>query len=237
MPATEIGKRLGVCGTTAIRYAFRLRLEMNTPNSRTVQGYKRHQNPRLLFPQIKKNYRENFIRVQLKCPNLFRRELVKKAGFVYVWLRRNDSAWLEKQLPKSRKIGRLGETLDWNNIDSELSNKIKKACKEIKSVKEFPIRVSLAEIFRKIGNRIWIDKRHEKLPLTVKVIDKYTENLEDFMLRKVDWGKEFFIKNSKLPTLAQFKVKASVRNQTSENSVKIQQAVKNALEEIQSSIL
>lgn len=237
IPATEIGKHLGVCGTTVIRYAIRYRLKMNTKNSRTVQGYKRHQNPRLLFPQIKKNYRADWIRIRYKYPNLLRRELVRKGGSIYKWLRRNDSDWLEEHLPKSKKVGTIGEKLNWSRIDLELYEKVKNVCREIKSIKEFPVRVSIAEIIKRVGNRVWLDKRHEKLPLTKKMIKKNLESWEDFMLRKVEWGKEFFIKNNKLPTLTQFKSKASIRNQTSFNSLKVQKAVQDALAEIRFKLL
>lgn len=208
-------------------------LEMNTKSSRTAQGYKRHQNPRLLFPQIRKNYRADWIRVKCKYPNLSRRELVKKGENIYKWLRRNDSDWLEKHLPKSKKLGKIGEKLNWSQVDLELSEKVKNVCKEIEATKEVSVRISLAEIMRRVGNRVWIDKRHEKLPLTKKVIEKNLDSWEDFMLRKIEWGKEFFIKNNKLPALAQFKNKSSIRNQTSFNSPKVQKAVQDALNEIQ----
>jgi len=141
-------------------------------------------------------------------------------------LRRNDWDWLEKHLPKSRKRGNVGEKLNWNQIDLELCEKVRIACKELKSIKEFPVRISIAEIIKRVGNRVWLDKRHEKLPLTEKIIEKNLEPWEEFMIRKVKWAKEFFIKSNKLPTLAQFKIKASLRNYTSFNSPKFKKLCK-----------
>lgn len=210
---------------------------MNTENSRTVQGYKRHQKPRLLFNQIKRKYRETWIRIRVKHSNLLRKELVKIGGHIYKWLRRNDSEWLEKHLPKSQKIGSPREKLDWKMIDVEIYKKVEKVCKEIKDIKESPTRITISEIKRRIGNKVWLDKRHEKLPLTKKLIDENLESREYFMLRKVKWTKEFYIKSNKIPTLSQFKTKACLKNLTFINSIKVQKAAQDALNEIKINLL
>ena len=191
---------------------------MNTPKSRIVQGYRRHRNPRLLFPQIKKDYRQKWVSIRLKYPDLFRKDLIKKGNNIYNWLRRNDWDWLENNIPKSRKVGRIGEKLNWSKIDLELSKKIKNTYKEIKDFKKFPLRISLAEIMRRVGNRTWLHNRHKNLPLTTKTLNENLESWEDFMVRKVKWGKDFFIKEKKIPTLLQFKTKVALRNNTSSNS-------------------
>lgn len=215
---SEIGRRIGVSGTTVSRFAIRFGLEMNTPKSRIVQGYRRHRNPRLLFPQIKKDYRQKWVSIRLKYPDLFRKDLIKKGNNIYNWLRRNDWDWLENNIPKSRKVGRIGEKLNWSKIDLELSKKIKNTYKEIKDFKKFPLRISLAEIMRRVGNRTWLHNRHKNLPLTTKTLNENLESWEDFMVRKVKWGKDFFIKEKKIPTLLQFKTKVALRNNTSSNS-------------------
>jgi hypothetical protein len=83
---------------------------------------------------------------------------------------------------------------------------------------------------------VWIDKRRKKLPITTLTIDTNLETLEDFMLRKIKWTSEQFIRRKKMPSLIHFKVRAVVRNGTSNNSQRIQQAIESALVEIQRSV-
>jgi hypothetical protein len=122
--------------------------------------------------------------------------------------------------------------LDWKKIDEELSEKVKNVCDEIMSIKTFPVRVSTTEIIRRAGNQTWIEKRERKLPLTTKIINERLESLEDYMIRKVQWAKEEFLKEKKLPTKEQLKMKAGVKNKTSNESEKVQRTIDAAFEEL-----
>lgn len=109
---------------------------------------------------------------------------------MYLWLRRNDSEWLEENRPLQNRTG--------------------------------------------LGNAKWIDKRHLKLPLTTKVIGEYLESWEDFMVRRVNQAKEFFIKMKIVPTLNKFEDKAKVKGYPAKNYLKVQEAIQKVLDEIKS---
>ena len=68
------------------------------------------------------------------------------------------------------------------------------------------------------------------------LFDKNLETLEDFMLRKVEWTKNHYIRRGQIPTLAQFRNKGILRNKTSFNSEKIQIATKIAMMKIKDSV-
>jgi hypothetical protein len=68
--------------------------------------------------------------------------------------------------------------------------------------------------------------------LTTKIINEKLESLEDYMIRKVQWAKEEFLKEKKLPTKEQLKMKAGVKNKTSNESEKVQRAIDRAFEEL-----
>lgn len=232
LSSSEIAKRIGTSQTSIGRHAIRLNLPMNSEGNRSLYGYKRHRNPRTSFSEMRQNYREKWLQTRLKCPDLTRQELMNVENFIYLWLRRNDSEWFEQNLPKVCKVPRTKTYINWKKIDITLSKKIKVVCQIIKDFPDFPVRVSITEIIKQVGDRVWIDKRKHKLPITDKVIESNLESLEDFMLRKLNWAKQYFIGKRKIPTRNQIRIKAVIRNSISDNSPKIQSAVDKSLIEI-----
>jgi hypothetical protein len=232
----QIGKQLGISQTSVGRHAIRLNLPMNTETTRSLQGYERHRNPQKPFSEMREHYRNEWLKIRQKHPNLSRKRLMETANFFYLWLKRYDSEWIENNLPARNTSRRKQEYLNWRLIDKEISLKVEKTCRKILSSKEFPVRVCITEIIKQVGHKAWIDKRHRKLPLTSQIIDENLETLESFMLRKIRWANEKFIEERKIPTLLQFKIRAVLRNQTSDNSLKIQQAIENALVQIEESL-
>lgn len=229
---TEIGRRLGIDQASVGRHAIRLNLPMNTETTRSLQGYLRHRNPNKSFSQKREKYRNDWLEAVKDNPGLTRRELMYNYISLYLWLGRNDEDWFEQHLPPINKFTSRAGYLNWQKIDEELSKKVDLVCDEILSDNSFPIRVSITEIIRRIGNKTWIEKRESKLPLTNKVLNEKLESLEDYMIRKVQWAKEEFLKEKKLPTRLQLKVKAVVRNKTSDESEKVQREIDEALEDL-----
>lgn len=229
LSSSQIGKQLGISQVSVCRHAIRLNLPMNTENTRSLQGYNRHRNPNKSFSQMRQNYRDEWLEVIKNNPDLTRQELTKVANFLYLWLRRNDSNWLEEHLPPVNKVPRNKETLDWKRIDEELSAEVENICDEILNIKTFPVRVCITEIISRSGYKTWLEKRGKKLPLTNELMSQKLESLEDFMIRKINWAKEEFLREGKIPTKPQFEIKAVVRNKTSRESEKIQSAINEAL--------
>jgi hypothetical protein len=228
----EIGEQIGVTKWTVNRHAIRLKLPMNTKDTRSVRGYEKHQNPKATFSKRKLKYREEWLQVQQKYPNATRKDLLNSENFLYLWLQRNDSEWFEEHLPKPIKVNPRIPFLKWEEIDNQLSKEIKKICEEILAIQGTPIRISITEIIRRVGKAKWIDKRHQKLPLTTKVIDEYLESWEDFMIRRITHAKELFIRENVVPTLSRFKIKASLGGSISKNAPKVQEVIQKALTEI-----
>ncbi len=234
---THIGEKLGVSSTSVGRHAIRLNLPMNTKNTRSLNGYDRHRNPKSSFSEMLENYRNEWLDLRTSNLKLTRLELMKKFNFIYLWLKRNDSEWFESHLPEINRVSEKNDILDWKKIDKQLSEEISYICDEIFNIKTFPIRVSITEIIRRVGNKGWIEKRKRKLPITNKIVDKKLESLEDFMMRKVEWAENEFLKNGKIPTQMELKIMAGVRNKTSEKSEKVQQSINEALKKLKSLLL
>lgn len=178
------------------------------------------------------DYRKKWLKVRREYPDLIRQELMKKVNFLYLWLQRNDFEWLNQNLPEVVKKTNRKNHLDWNEIDKSLSVKAEYACEEILSYSGKPVRCSITEIIKRVGNKTWIEKRKTKLPLTTKVIDKFLEEQEDYMIRKVKWAENEFLKEQRIPTRLQLTVKAVVRNKTAA-SAKVRKAIDNSLKRLE----
>lgn len=232
----EIGKRTGISQTSVGRQAIRLNLPMNTKNTRVLQGYQRHRNPNKSHTEKREDYRKQWLLLIKENPHKSRLELTKIKSFVQNWLRKNDLKWYEAHSPVQVKSKRSIDKVDWKSIDKRLSEKVGKACKEIYSIKSFPVRVSMSEVIRKTDEVSWLNKRKKKLPLTNELLEQNLESLEDFMIRKIVWAKEYFIKEKKIPTLPQMKRKAVLMNSTSKKSSKIANFLEETLKDIKTQL-
>lgn len=185
---------------------------------------------------MRAKYRDDWLKVRRENPNITRKQLFNTANFLYLWLKREDADWFKKHSPQPITGKETTERLNWEQTDQELSEKVESVCREILSLKEFPVRICITEIIRRIGYKTWIDKREEKLSLTTKTVDKYLETKEDYIFRKIEWTTRQYIKEKNIPTKPQFKVRAVIRNTTADNSIEIQQAINYALIEIEKSV-
>ena len=199
------------------------------PEARQIRGYKRHRNPRQYFLGMLSEYRNQWLEVLKNNPQATRQQLLNKANFLYLWLRRNDSEWFEENLPPVNRNSKKIEFLDWNKIDNELQAKVKKVVTEIRGETDPIRRVSITEIIGRVGYKKWLDKRERKLPLTTKLIKENLETLEDFMIRKVHHTKNLYLKEKTLPTRLQFQVRAVLRNKTSAESKQVQKEIDEAM--------
>lgn len=182
-------------------------------------------------------YRSEWLSVRKNNLKATRKKLMGTNSFLYLWLRRNDSVWLEENLPPVEKISIIKNHLDWKKIDKELQSKVKKVIAQIRQEKRPLKRISITEIIKRVGYKNWLDKRNQKLPLTAKLIEENLESLEEFMLRKIQHTKNLYLKEKKLPTKLQFKVRAVVRNRTSIDSERIQKAIDQTMISLHSNYL
>ncbi len=232
LSVAAIARSLQVSDLLIVRHAIRLDLPMNQPNTRTIQGYERRRNPRETFSELLSRHRQSWLEVVKRHSTSTRQELMDTANTLYLWLLRNDSDWFEQHLPDAQiKSGKTGST-DWRRIDDELSKEVEQACKEILSSRNPILRVSITEIIKRVGNQSWLEKRDKKLPKTTQVINRYSENLENFMLRKIDRVEKKFIAEMKVTSRSLFIARARLKNETSRNSLQIQNSINAAVERI-----
>jgi hypothetical protein len=76
---------------------------------------------------------------------------------------------------------------DWLEIDGRCNRKVAAIEKEIRAANP-PVRVSAAEIDRRLGARDWLSKRQDKLPLTMSAWRRAVEPVPAFQERRVYWA-------------------------------------------------
>lgn len=231
IPLKEVGQRLGVGDLTVIRHAIRLGLSMNTSGTRQAKGYDRYRSYRKTIQEARTHYRSEWLAVRKANPKARRKQLIAIASFLYLWLRKNDSEWIEKQLPHIIKPNRRIKYIDWKNEDRKLAVALKAAAQKIKNRPGHPLRASITAITKEIGHRAWIERRLADLPLTAKAIQLHIESLEAYSIRKVIFAEQLFHREGLSPTRHQLMTRAVVRNKTGRTPA-VQSAIDTSLERL-----
>jgi hypothetical protein len=227
----EIADKLSVSHLTVTRHAIRLQLPMNTLGARVVSinVIKRFKTSRKMLQESLKSYRSRWINIVQATPGATRNHLIVKNSYIYLWLRRNDSKWLEAHLPPPRKYVHRMYRLDWGNIDSELSAAIELATTRIRSLPGRPLRVSITALIKIVGHKSWIERYLDRLPATFQAIETHLELPEEFELRKVKWANEQYKQEGIHPTRSQFVKRASISPKAG-SAPKVQSAINAVIE-------
>jgi Tn7-like transposition protein D/TniQ protein len=230
---SKAASQLGVSELTVIRYAIRLDLPMNCSNTRTVgpKTIKRFRNFRRSRKESLEHYRKEWLFVLAANPNASREQLISTSAFLYMWLGKNDSDWLETHLPPVRKGARKAELKDWASIDNELAAAVKATGQWIREMPGRPIRISLAAITREVGHKSWLEFRLHKLPLTFKALKDCLETVEDVLIRRVVWAEDWYAQNGLCPTRHSFEAWAGTINKSGKMPA-VQNAIDGAMERL-----
>lgn len=95
---------------------------------------------------------------------------------------------------------------------------------------------SVYEIIRRLGYRTWIEKRDKKLSKTTKLINQHVETLEDFMIRKIKYAGEQFVKENRIPSSSGLIRRAVAYNRTTLNSKRNQEYITDYLHKIRKEV-
>lgn len=101
----------------------------------------------------------------------------------YIYLYRHDREWLLKHLPKKRGQTGTNTIVDWSARDDDYSAKIKQLYNEL-IVLEKPVRITNTLIGKRLGILSNIEKHLTKLPKTKKLLNKITETVSQFQIRR-----------------------------------------------------
>jgi len=211
-----IARQLGVSDLTVVRYAIRLDLPMNAPNARQVspKTIERYKHFRRTKKEAIEHYRKEWLSVIEANPSASRKQLTNISSFLYLWLRKHDSDWLEAHMPLVKKGERRAELKDWKLIDIELAAKVIAAASHLRTLQNRPVRLTFAAITREVGNRTWLEFRLQKLPLTTAALNNCLETVEEFLIRRVAWAEEYYFQKGICPARSYFEARAGTKHKS-----------------------
>ncbi|MGF2011009.1 TnsD family Tn7-like transposition protein [Nostoc sp. DedVER01b] len=234
---SEIGQRLGVHYTTIKRQAARLNLIFPRPGGRSIQGAltpPRQRDSQIVAIETLESYRQEWLSVIKQNPELGNTTLAQRFRRIHSWLYRNDAKWLENHLPPTQLRVKPMPRVDWESRDVQLADAVRLSGLSLKNSPGKPVRVSVEEIGKKLGQRARITKQIDKLPLTAKALAEVAETIEDFTIRKIYWAAERFHKDGIHLKQWQFLRKAGLEGSRFLSVPKVQNAIDTAMEYLNS---
>lgn len=131
--------------------------------------------------------RERWLELQRQEPHLKQKALADRLPNERAWLQRHDRTWLEANSPPPTRRPSPNPRQNWTAVDNDLAAALRKAAETTVSLVP-PVRVTLAELERRLGCPGWIGNRRAKLPETLSVLEAVRESVEAFQLRRLTWA-------------------------------------------------
>lgn len=131
--------------------------------------------------------RERWLELQQQEPHLKRKALADRLPNEHAWLYRHDRTWLDAHSPAPAVRPPPSAREDWTVIDQDLAVALQQAAEAILILVP-PVRVTLAELERRLGHPGWIGNRRPKLPQTLAMLASVRESVEVFQLRRIAWA-------------------------------------------------
>ncbi|WP_052255581.1 TnsD family Tn7-like transposition protein [Salinicoccus sp. YB14-2] len=128
-------------------------------------------------------YRQQLLEGIKKYPNDSRTKIRERFKKEYAYLYRHDRDWLFKKLPSKYRQISVNEIVDWPSRDDKYCKLIKRLYEEL-MVLEKPVRITKSLIGKRLGISSKLEKYLHKLPKTKKLLNKVTESVPEFQIRR-----------------------------------------------------
>lgn len=168
--------------------SIRAMAEMLGVDSKTVKKYlsgngqKENTENKGNYPMLQQ-YRQQLLGGIQQYPNDSRTQIRERFKREYIYLYRHDKEWLFKHLPKKRGQTVTNTIVDWSARDDDYSVKIKQLYNEL-TMLEKPVRITNSLIGKRLRILSNIEKHLDKLPNTKKLLNKITETVPQFQIRR-----------------------------------------------------
>lgn len=180
---TEISRELQADRATIKKYAAELKLKVPWKLPRVK---KTNTTETLLDYETQLTERKNkWLELQNMYPEKTKTEIRKMAPDVYAFLYRNEPDWLNAFSPFKKRIQTPNQRINWENRDKKILEMVKEAVRSWDMNAEKLTKISVTSIGRKINKLSLLQKKAEKLPITMTYISDYVEDLPTFQMRRV----------------------------------------------------
>lgn len=182
---SEIAKEMQADRATIKKYAAELELKVSWKLPRVE---KKEVNESLEDFEAQLNERKTkWLTLQEEYPDKSKTELRKMIPDVYAFLYRNDRDWLNTYSPVKKRIQTPYQRVDWEKRDKELLKQVKKMVQNWDKDAEKPTKITVTSIGRKINELSLLQKKADKLPITMEYIDRVSEGTVAFQKRRVEF--------------------------------------------------
>lgn len=137
-------------------------------------------------------YRNEWLRLQSQYPSCSKTELRRLEPKIYSWLYRQDRKWLNENSPEKVQIPVVNNRVNWKERDLELLAKVKEVVESWDNEGTKPIRITPSAVAKRLNIISLIQKKAELLPITNAYLDKVTESVSKYQIRRVRWVAEQF---------------------------------------------
>lgn len=146
-----------------------------------------------LIKEMRKSYRADWIQRQKQNPSLGRYELSLLNRKSYQWLRTHDGEWFEKNSPNRKLVKEKANRINWAERDIELAAKADILAKEFLTSPNYPVRVTVTGIARRLKIDYLVVKRPDCIPKTIETLRKNAESNEEFIARRIIYATDCLI--------------------------------------------
>jgi hypothetical protein len=202
IPIHAMKEMLGVGGSDTPKcHALRLGLPFQEHRDLTQGGSVRVPMDQEIVDGIRQRriaaHRQQIMDMLGENPTLTRKQLAEQAPAILNDLRKFDYEWLNRTVPLIKYPSPLA--IDWGERDENLAQRIPAVVEAIKSEPGKPLRITKAEIGRRIDGKYWFTNNLEKLPKTKALLEEVLESREAFAIRRVLWAGDNFIQENEIP--------------------------------------
>lgn len=180
---TEVANELKADRATVKKYAAEL--ELTVPwKAPKVQN----KDPKAIMEEyeIQLEGRKNrWLELQGLYSNKSKTELRRIAPDVFTFLYRNDLEWLNANSPVKKRVQIPNKRVDWEKRDKELLESVKVFLNKWDLNTERLTKITITSIGKKLNKLALLQKKADKLPLTMNYIREAAENTVSFQKRRV----------------------------------------------------
>jgi hypothetical protein len=235
---SDVGRRLRVDTLTVRRHAARLKLPASRPGRRSkplnCAALLKGNHDSTTHVEKRRVCRANWVSATRQTPKTTLKALRRKSPREYAWLLRNDTEWLKKHSPHSRRCGQPTSGVDWQRRDAEYAVAVRAVATRLKNNPGRPGWVTRSAIGKVVGAATLLRQKLHKMPLTAQVITNVVETRVEYAVRRVRWAAGCFICDHILPRPWQLLLRANVYSLRSVPEVK--SAVDAAVDLIESNL-
>lgn len=162
---------------------------------------------------VENNKKNEWLTLIQQHPDKSKTELRKLNPALYSWLYRKCKEWMLENSPVKREIKNNCYRVNWSERDEEILLLVKDKIEEIKKRKGKSKRITISLVGSELSIRSLLEKHIDKLPKTNQYIIDFSESIEGFQKRRIEWAIQELINEGEVLKPWKIYRKAAIRKE------------------------